>query len=201
MDALYHFPCWYSCFGSFQVSLTLCPTDSSSQSGRSPDAALPINQGRMEVTPRMNIFSTAPDTIKAMVGVEAALRHSVLDQGLAELVRLRASQINGCAFCIHMHVNEAIKHGESEMRIHLLNAWRESPLFTDRERAALNWTESLTKVTEAHALDADYELLRAQFNEKEIAYLTILIGAINLWNRVQIAQGAVHDLEPVAAAA
>lgn len=154
------------------------------------------------MTPRMNIFQAAPDATKAMLAVETAINASAIEHGLAELVRLRASQINGCAFCIYMHVQDAVKHGESDMRIHLLDGWRDSPAFTDRERAALNWTETLTRVGKTHAPDADYALLQSQFDESEIAHLTMLIGAINLWNRVQIGLRAVHPTEqPVAAAA
>ena len=145
--------------------------------------------------PRMNIFHTAPDGTKAMVAVETAIEKSGLDHGLIELVRLRASQINGCAFCINMHVDAALKHGESSKRLHLLDAWRESPLYTNRERAALNWTESLTRVAKTHAPDEDYELLKQHFNETEVAHLTLLIGAINLWNRVQIGLRAVPPVE------
>ncbi|NIJ21645.1 AhpD family alkylhydroperoxidase [Sphingomonas naasensis] len=153
------------------------------------------------MTPRMNIFQAAPEGAKAMIAVETAINQSGLEHGLSELVRLRASQINGCAFCIHMHATDARKHGESDMRIHLLDAWRDSPAFTDRERAALNWTESLTRIGKTHAPDADYALLQSQFNETEIANLTLLIGAINLWNRVQIGLRAVHPVEAPAAAA
>jgi AhpD family alkylhydroperoxidase len=149
----------------------------------------------------MNIFQTAPEGSKALIAVETAINQSGLEHGLAELVRLRASQINGCAFCIHMHVTDARKHGESDMRIHLLDAWRESPAFTDRERAALNWTEALTRIAETRAPDADYALLQSQFDETEIANLTLLIGAINLWNRVQIGLRAVHPVEAPAAVA
>ena len=133
--------------------------------------------------PRMNIFQAAADGTKAMVAVETAIEKSGLEHGLIELVRLRASQINGCAFCINMHVDDALKHGESAKRLHLLDAWRESPLYTNRERAALNWTESLTRIAKTGAPDEDYELLKRHFNETEIAHLTLLIGAINLWNR------------------
>ena len=154
------------------------------------------------MTPRMNIFQVAPDGSKAMLAVEASIEKSGIEHGLLELVRLRASQINGCAFCVYMHVKDATKHGESDMRIHMLDGWRDSPLFTDRERAALNWTESLTRIAKTYAPDEDYALLQSQFNETEIAYLTLLIGAINLWNRVQISLRAVHPVEaPVAAAA
>ncbi len=99
-------------------------------------------------------------------------------------MRLRASQINGCAFCINMHVDDALKHGVSAKHLHLLDAWREIPAATaPAKRAALNWTEVLTKVAGTGAPDEDYELLKAHFNETEIAYLTLLIGTINLWNR------------------
>lgn len=152
------------------------------------------------MNPRMNIFQAAPDTMKAMLAVEASFENSGLEHSLVELVKLRASQINGCAFCIHMHVRDATKHGESDMRIHLLDAWRESPLFTDRERAALNWTETLTRIGKTHAPDADYERLKAHFDDKEIGYLTAAIAAINFWNIVQISLRAVHPVEQVAAA-
>lgn len=150
---------------------------------------------------RLNIFKVAPEGAQAMLAVEAAIEQSGLEHELLELVRLRASQINGCGFCIHMHVTDAVKHGESEMRIHLLDAWRESSAFTDRERAALNWTESLTRVAKTRAPHDDYLLLQSQFEDKEIAYLTLLIGAINLWNRVQIGLRADHPIEEPAAAA
>jgi AhpD family alkylhydroperoxidase len=153
------------------------------------------------MTPRMNIFQAAPDAMKGMLAVEAAVEGSGLDHTLVELVKLRASQINGCAFCIQMHVNDAVKHGESHMRIHLLAAWRESPGYSERERAALNWTEVLTNVATTGAPDADYELLKTQFDDKEVAYLTTLIAAINFWNTVQIGLRAVPKVEDVAIAA
>jgi AhpD family alkylhydroperoxidase len=150
----------------------------------------------------MNIFQVAPEGTKAMLALEASIEQSGLEHGLLELVRLRASQLNGCAFCIHMHVKDAVKNGESEMRIHMLDAWRGSPLFTDRERAALNWTESLTRISKTHAPDEDFAMLQSQFSEKEIAFLTLLIGSINVWNRVQVGLRAVHPIEePTAAAA
>ncbi|MBC2779155.1 carboxymuconolactone decarboxylase family protein [Parasphingopyxis marina] len=153
------------------------------------------------MTPRMNIFQTAAEGAQAMLAVETSIEKSGLEHGLLELVRLRVSQMNGCAFCIHMHARDAVKHGESEMRIHLLDGWRHSPAFTDRERAALNWAETLTNVAETQAPDADYEMLQAAFDETEIAYLTLLIGAINLWSRVQIGLRAVHPAEESKAAA
>ncbi|WP_019833602.1 carboxymuconolactone decarboxylase family protein [Sphingomonas sp. PR090111-T3T-6A] len=149
----------------------------------------------MTLTPRQNIFQTASAGVKAMMAVEGAIASSGVDHSLLHLVKLRASQINGCSFCIHMHAKEAVKQGESDMRIHLLNAWRESPLFNDRERAALAWTETLTTVSETGAPDALYEELQRHFNETEIAYLTFQIGAINLWNRLQIGLRAIHGVD------
>jgi AhpD family alkylhydroperoxidase len=157
--------------------------------------AAPLAGGGVKEKPmksRMNLYQVAQDGVKALMAVEASIEKSGLDRGLAEMVKLRASQINGCAYCIHMHVQDAVKHGESHMRLHLLDAWRESPLYSDRERAALNWTESLTRVAETGAPDEDYELLKQHFNDTEIAYLTLLIGAINTWNRVAIGLRAVH---------
>jgi AhpD family alkylhydroperoxidase len=153
------------------------------------------------MTPRMNIFAAAPEAMKGLMAVEASIGNSGLEHSLLELVKLRASQINGCAFCIHMHAVDAVKHGETDMRIHLLAAWRESPSFTDRERAALTWTEALTRIETAGAPDADYALLQSQFNATEIANLTVLIGTINLWNRIQIGLRAVHPVDKAAIAA
>lgn len=152
------------------------------------------------MTPRMNIFQAAPDAMKGMMAVEKAIDDAGIEHGLLELVKLRASQINGCAFCIHMHAKDAVKNEESDMRIHLLDAWRDSPLFSERERAALNWTESLTKIAKTHAPDDAYAMLKAQFDDKEIAYLTVAVAAINFWNKVQIGLRAVHPVEtPVTA--
>lgn len=150
--------------------------------------------------PRFNAFKVAPALTKALMGVEAALAESGLEHGLAELVRLRASQINGCSFCLHMHVADAKAHGETELRMIMLDGWRESSMFSERERAALAWTESLTRIAKTHAPDADYELLQSQFSESEIVSLTILIGQINSWNRVQIASRVTHPVEAAKAA-
>lgn len=147
------------------------------------------------MTPRFAPFKVAPDLAKTLLAVEKALGAGGIEHGLGELVRLRASQINGCAMCIHMHTIDARKNGETDMRIIMLDAWRESPLYTDRERAALAWTESLTNIKDTGAPDADYELARSQFSEAEIVNLTVMIGAINLWNRLQIAARAIHPVE------
>ena len=150
--------------------------------------------------PRMNFYKAAPETIKALVAVEDQVKASGLEQSLIEMVKTRASQINGCAFCINMHTADARKYGETEQRLYLLNAWRESPLYTERERAALGWTEALTLISETHAPDEDYEAMRAQFSEAEAVNLTVLIGAINAWNRVAIGFRAVHPVAKRAAA-
>jgi AhpD family alkylhydroperoxidase len=119
---------------------------------------------------------------------------SGLEESLMELVKIRASQINGCAFCLHMHTREARARGESEERLYLLDAWRESPLYSERERAALAWTEALTLVAETHAPDHVYQALQAQFTEEEQVKLTLLIVAINGWNRVQVGFRGVHPV-------
>ena len=150
--------------------------------------------------PRMNFYQAAPETIKALVAVESQITASGLEQSLIELVKTRASQINGCAYCINMHTEDARKHGETEQRLYLLNAWRESPLYSERERAALAWTEALTLVSETHAPDANYEAVRAQFTDSELVNLTTLIGAINAWNRIAIGFRAVHPVKVKVAA-
>jgi len=152
------------------------------------------------MTPRFNAFKVSPELTRALMAVETALSESGIDHGLAELVRIRASQINGCAYCIHMHVIDAKAHGESDMRIAMLDGWRDSPLYSDRERAALAWTDSLTRIAKTHAPDADYELVKGQFSDDEIVALTILIGQINNWNRLQIAGRVIHPLETAKAA-
>ncbi|ONG50695.1 alkylhydroperoxidase [Pseudoroseomonas deserti] len=154
------------------------------------------------MTPRIAApYKHVPEGIKAMMALEASFKASTLEHALKELVKLRASQINGCAFCIHMHASDARAHGETELRLYMLNAWRESPLYTPRERAALAWTEALTRVSETGAPDADYALVEAAFSEAERVQLTLLIGAINLWNRLQVGFRAAHPLEMAHAAA
>lgn len=117
---------------------------------------------------------------------------SGLEDSLVELVKIRASQMNGCAFCLHMHTATARKQGETEERIYLLDAWRESPFYSERERAALQWTEALTLISGTHAPDSTYQALQAQFSAEEQVKLTLLIVAINGWNRIQIGFRAIH---------
>lgn len=149
--------------------------------------------------PRMNYYEAAPDTLNALRALEAQLQASGLERSLIELVKTRASQINGCAYCINMHTQDARKHGETEQRLYLLNAWRESPAYTDRERAALAWTEAVTLISETHAPDDLYEAVRAQFSETETVNLTMLIATINVWNRIAISFRAVHPVKAKAA--
>jgi AhpD family alkylhydroperoxidase len=151
--------------------------------------------------PRMNFYQAAPETIKALSAVEAQIAASGLEKSLIELVKTRASQINGCAFCINMHTQDARKLGETEQRLYMLSAWEESPLYTDRERAALAWTEAVTLIADTHAPDDLYEELRAHFSEPEMVNLTMLIGAINAWNRIAISFRAIHPVKAKAAVA
>jgi AhpD family alkylhydroperoxidase len=148
-----------------------------------------------------NAHDLAPKQIKALYAASQAVLGGDLERSLIDLIHMRASQINGCAFCLAMHAAEAKAHGEQEVRLHLLPAWRETALFTPRERAALAWTEALTRVADTHAPDADYALVRDAFSEAEIVQLTVAIGMINLWNRLQIAVRAAPVIPAVAHAA
>jgi AhpD family alkylhydroperoxidase len=136
--------------------------------------------------PRLDFYKASPDAAKAMLALEAAVKSLGLEPGLLELVKLRASQINGCAYCVDMHSRDARKYGESERRLYAIAVWREAPFFTERERAALAWTEALTRISETRAPDADYEWLSSQFTERERVDLTLAINAINSWNRLAI---------------
>jgi AhpD family alkylhydroperoxidase len=131
----------------------------------------------------------APEAYRALSAVEACIRGCGLERSLIELVKLRASQINGCAFCIDMHTKDARKSGETEQRLYLLNAWREAPFYSEREQAALAWTEHLTRLSTDGAPAAASDRLNASFREVEVANLTLLIGMINLWNRLGVAGG------------
>ncbi len=147
---------------------------------------------------RISAYDAAPAAMKALQNVEAYLHQCGLDQSLIELVKMRASQINGCAYCLDMHSKELRRLGESEQRIYLLNAWQESPLYTPRERAALAWTEAVTLIAQTHAPDAAYTEVRRQFDDKELIDLTILIGMINLWNRLAISLRYEHPVSTAA---
>ena len=139
------------------------------------------------MTSRLDFYSANPHAIKAVLALEERIGKSGIEKSLAELVRLRASQINGCAYCVDMHVADARKGGETERRRATVVVWRETPFFTDRERAALEWTEALTLVARDHVPDAVWEAVRPHFSDEEIVDLTLLVNAINTWNRFAIA--------------
>lgn len=138
------------------------------------------------MTQRLNYTQQSPELFKKFLDFSLALKESVIDTKTHDLVNIRASQINGCAFCLDMHVKEAKIHGESELRLHHIAIWRESNLFIPRERAALAWTEVLTKLPDGGVPDEIYERVRGQLSEKEISDLTFSIMAINAWNRVNV---------------
>jgi AhpD family alkylhydroperoxidase len=135
---------------------------------------------------RLDLTKVSPDGYKAMLGVHSYVQNSGLSLGLLELVKIRASQINGCAFCIAMHVPLARKHGVSEDQLHLLVTWREAPIYSPKERAALAWSEALTRLTGGDVSDAVYTEIRQHFSEKEVADLSFAIAEINAWNRLMI---------------
>jgi AhpD family alkylhydroperoxidase len=140
---------------------------------------------------RINLMSANPGILHAMLGLEKQVSKGGLDSKLLDLVRMRASQINGCAYCLDMHSKDARAAGETEQRLYGLNAWRETPYYSARERAALEWTEALTLVTEGHVPDDVYERVRQEFSEDELAHLSLAIVAINGWNRLNVAARTV----------
>jgi AhpD family alkylhydroperoxidase len=140
---------------------------------------------------RIDGLKVAPEAYHAMLGLETYLHQSGLEIPLLHLIKLRASQINGCAYCIDMHWKDLRAIGENEQRLYGLDAWRESPYYSERERAALAWTEAVTLVASTQVPDEVYEQVRRQFNEKEIANLTLAVATINAWNRLSIALRAV----------
>src|SRR6185312_279719 len=140
---------------------------------------------------RIDFPKAAPGAYMAMRGLEAYVRQSGLEPALLELVKTRASQLNGCAYCIDMHTKDARAHGETEQRLYALPAWRETPFFSERERAALAWTEAVTLVSEGHVPDEVYNEVKTQFSEKELVELTLAVIAINSWNRLAISMRSV----------
>jgi AhpD family alkylhydroperoxidase len=153
----------------------------------------------MTMQARLNPYKAAPESMKPLGALDAQVQASGLEQSLIDLVKTRASQINGCAFCINMHTHEARAHGESEERLYLLNAWEESPLYSDRERAALAWTEAVTLVAQSHVADDVYEEVRHSFSEEELVKLTLLVATINAWNRIAISFRSIHPVKAVRA--
>lgn len=150
---------------------------------------------------RIDAMKVSPGAYQAMAALQSYVDQSGLDRKIIELIKIRASQINGCAFCLAMHTRDARKLGETDERMHLLNAWREAPIYTARERAALAWTEAITLVAEGHVPDEVYEQVRGQFSEKEIVDLTAAAVAINSWNRIAIAIRATPQVTGAKAAA
>ncbi len=135
---------------------------------------------------RLDFYKANPHAIKALLALEERINKSDLEKSLTELVRLRASQINGCAFCVDMHTTDARKGGETERRLATVVVWRETPFFTARERAALEWTEALTLISQDHVPDAVWDAVKPHFSEAELVDLTLLVSAINVWNRFAI---------------
>lgn len=135
---------------------------------------------------RLDFYKANPDVTKAMLALEERVSKNSIEKPLAELVRLRASQLNGCAFCVDMHATDARKGGETERRLTAVTVWRETPFFTERERAALEWTEAVTLIAQTHVPDDVWEAVKPHFSEQEITDLTLLIIAINGWNRLAV---------------
>ncbi len=144
--------------------------------------------------PRLDYYSRVPELMKAQLALNEAVEESGLERALLHLVKLRASQINGCSYCVDMHAHEARADGESEQRLYLVAAWKESPLFTERERAALAWTEAVTRISWGGVPDALYAKARERFSEEELVKLTMAVSVINTWNRLSV---AFHTIHPV----
>ncbi|MEO8368952.1 MAG: carboxymuconolactone decarboxylase family protein [Candidatus Solibacter sp.] len=158
--------------------------------------------------PRLDGQKVAPAAFQAVLGLEEYIRKSSrLEPSLLHLVRMRASQINGCGYCLDMHSKDARAHGETEQRLYALNAWSETPFFSDRERAALAWTEAVTLVSQDHVPDSIFEEVRQRFSEDELVHLTLAVATINVWNRLCISfrvvpgtyQAKSSKLEPAVA--
>jgi AhpD family alkylhydroperoxidase len=136
---------------------------------------------------RIEFRNANPKILQLLLAIEGYLQASKLEPRLQHLIKTRASQINGCAYCLDMHTKDARADGESEQRLYALDAWRETPFFDERERAALEWTEAVTRVADTHVAEETYERVRQQFSEQELVDLTLAIGSINTWNRLNVA--------------
>ena len=144
---------------------------------------------------RFDYYKADPASLQAMLALEKQVTTNELGHNLRELIKLRASQINGCAFCVDMHSKDLRKHGETEQRLYLLSVWRESPLYTDKERAALAWTEAVTLVSQTGVPDDVYQEFAKHFTEQERVQVTLLIATINAWNRLAVSFRAVHPVD------
>ncbi|HET9622104.1 MAG TPA: carboxymuconolactone decarboxylase family protein [Kofleriaceae bacterium] len=144
---------------------------------------------------RLDPSKVAPEAYRAVYGLEKYVQSSGLPHRLIHLIKLRASQINGCAYCVDMHTKEARKDGLGEQWIALVSAWHESPVYTPEERAVLGWTEAVTNLAQSRAPDADYDALRAFFSDEQIVQLTVAIGTINVWNRLAVSFRSQHPVD------
>ncbi len=154
------------------------------------------------MSPRLNPWTAAPDLMAQMIAYSTSVQDSGLERDLVELIKIRSSQINGCAICLHMHTTEARRRGETEERIFMLDAWSESPLYSARERAALGWTDALTRLSESHAPDDAYAALTGAFTEEEQVKVTLMINVINAFNRIGVGFRLSHPVgvkQPAAA--
>lgn len=149
---------------------------------------------------RLQFFAAAPELMKAVQVLNQAVEKSGLERSLLHLIKLRASQINGCSFCVDMHSREAREDGESEQRLYLVAAWKESPLYSDRERAAFAWTEAVTLISDNGVSDELYAATRQHFSDEELTKLTVAVGMINVWNRLCVSFHALHPVPAVKAA-
>ena len=149
---------------------------------------------------RLQFFAKAPELMKAVSALSQQVDTCGLEKSLLHLIKLRASQINGCSFCVEMHSREARRDGETEQRLYLVVAWKESPLFSERERAAFAWTEAVTRIADGGVSDELYEKTLKHFSEEELTKLTVAVGMINIWNRISVSFHALHPM-PAAKAA
>lgn len=150
--------------------------------------------------PRLDYFPKAPEIIQAQLALNKAVQDSGLERSLLHLVKLRASQINGCSYCVDMHAHEARADGESEQRLYLVAAWKESPLFSERERAALAWTEAVTLISHGGVPDELYASVLKAFSEEDLVKLTMAVAVINTWNRLSVSFHTIHPLRESKAA-
>ncbi|MER8963186.1 carboxymuconolactone decarboxylase family protein [Mesorhizobium sp. M0701] len=149
---------------------------------------------------RLQFFGAAPEIMKAVSALNKAVDECGLEKSLLHLIKLRASQINGCSYCVEMHSREARRDGESEQRLYLVSAWKESPLFSQRERAALAWTDALTRIADNGVSDELYARTLEYFSEEELVKLSVALGMINTWNRLCVPFHAIHPMPAVLAA-
>ncbi|MDR2333891.1 MAG: carboxymuconolactone decarboxylase family protein [Burkholderiaceae bacterium] len=154
----------------------------------------------MSMQPRLNFYTEAPEQMKALMGLKKAIDECGLEKGLIHLVNLRTSQINGCSYCVDMHSREAREDGDTEQRVFLVSAWKESPLFTERERAAFAWAERVTLVADGGVPDALYEHTLKHFSKGELTRLTIAIGLMNTFNRLCVSFHSIHAVRGAASA-